>query len=57
MGVQVDAIGNLCARIGASALSNVEVLSRLIARIETLDASLNAVAVSYGAPLRLRCPR
>jgi hypothetical protein len=46
MGIQFDTVGNLCAQIGAGALSSVEVFSNLIARIETFDDSINVVAVS-----------
>jgi Asp-tRNA(Asn)/Glu-tRNA(Gln) amidotransferase A subunit family amidase len=46
MGIHFDTVGNLCAQIGAGALSSVEVLSKLIARIETFDDSINVVALS-----------
>jgi hypothetical protein len=46
MGVQYDTIANLCARIRAGALSDVVVLSALIARIGTFDDSIIVVAVS-----------
>jgi len=44
MGIQYNTLGNLCAQTGA--LSGVEVLSRLIARIEAFDDPIDVVAVS-----------
>jgi Asp-tRNA(Asn)/Glu-tRNA(Gln) amidotransferase A subunit family amidase len=46
MGIQFDTVGNLCAQIRAGALSSVEVLSKLIARIATFDESTNVVVVT-----------
>ena len=46
MGIQFDTVGDLCAQIRAGALSSFKVLSKLIARLETFDNSINAVAES-----------
>jgi len=46
MGIQFDAVGDLCAQIRAGAPSSVEVLSKLIARTGTFDDSTNVVAMS-----------
>ena len=46
MGIQFDTAGHLCPQIRASALSSIEVLSKLIARIGTFDNSINVGAVS-----------
>jgi Asp-tRNA(Asn)/Glu-tRNA(Gln) amidotransferase A subunit family amidase len=45
MGIQFDTAGNQCAQTRAGPLSDVEVLSKLIARIEAFDNSINVVAV------------
>jgi hypothetical protein len=59
MGIQFDTVGNLCPQIGASALSSVEVLYQLIARIGTFDGSIDVVAMSdfKERPVRLWCCR
>jgi hypothetical protein len=44
--MQFDTVGDLCAQTRAGALSTVEVLSRLVARIGTFDDSINVVAMS-----------
>jgi hypothetical protein len=46
MGIQFDTVGDLHAQIGAGALLSIEVLSKLVARAETFDVSINVVAVS-----------
>ncbi|MCP4615689.1 MAG: hypothetical protein GY844_04565 [Bradyrhizobium sp.] len=59
MGIRFETAGNLCAQSRAEALSTVEVLSELVARIETFDDSINVVAVSdfKERPMQLRCRR
>lgn len=46
MDIRFDTVSLLCAPIEAGALSSVEVLSKLIARVETFDDLINVVAVS-----------
>lgn len=46
MGIQFDIAGDRCAQIGARAPIECEGLSKLIARIETFDDSINVIAVS-----------
>jgi hypothetical protein len=46
MSIQFDTASYLCGQIRAGALSSVELLSRLIARIGTFDDSINVVALS-----------
>ena len=48
MGIRFDTAVNQYAQIGAGARSRVEVLARLIARIETFDDLINVVAVGDG---------